>query len=80
MPDLEVYVARHCWNCAEAMSLAGEAARRFPPVTVRVIDVEMSPPPEGVAAVPTYVLDGDVISLGNPDAEELFMRLAERID
>ena len=46
---------------------------------VRVIDLDRAgaPPPEGVVAVPTYVLDGQVVSLGNPYPEELFARLHE---
>jgi hypothetical protein len=76
---LEVYVSQHCPNCGEARRLAAEAAARFPGVAVRVIDLDRAaaPPPEGVVAVPTYVLDGRVVSLGNPYPEELFARLRE---
>jgi hypothetical protein len=72
-----VYVSRHCPNCGEARRLAEEAATRFPGVAVRVIDLDRTPAPtpEGVVAVPTYLLDGRVVSLGNPDPEELFARL-----
>ena len=74
---LEVYVGRHCLNCADALRLAEEAAARFPHLVVRLIDLEReaTPPPEGVVAVPTYVFDGRVVALGNPDPEELFARL-----
>ena len=74
---LEVYVSRHCANCGEAVRLAEEVAARFPGVVVRVIDLDRAaaPPPEGVVAVPTYLLDGCVVSLGNPYPEELFARL-----
>ena len=74
-PRLEVYVARHCRGCEEARRLAGQAAARFPDVDVRVIDLADGPPPEPVAAVPTYVMDGAVIALGNPRPEDLFTRL-----
>ena len=78
-PSLEVYVSRECLNCGEAMRLASEAAERFPGVVVRVIDLDLdgSPPPDPVVAVPTYVLNGRVVSLGNPYPEELFSRLHE---
>jgi hypothetical protein len=74
---LEVYVSRHCPNCGEARQLAEAAAARFPGVVVRVIDLDRAatPPPEAVVAVPTYLLDGRVLSLGNPYPEELFARL-----
>ena len=80
-PRLEVYVSSECLNCGEAVSLAEEAAARFPAVVVRVIDldVDQTPPPDPVVAVPTYLLNGRVVSLGNPYREELFARLHEAI-
>ncbi len=81
-PWLEVYVSSECLNCGEAVRLAEEAAARFPSVAVRVIDLDQdgSPPPDPIVAVPTYVLDGRVISLGNPYPEELFARLHEAVE
>jgi alkyl hydroperoxide reductase subunit AhpF len=78
-PRLEVYVSSHCLNCDEALRLAEEAAARYPHVVVRVVDLDLcgSSPPDPVVAVPTYVLNGRVVSLGNPYAEELFARLHE---
>jgi len=79
-PRLEVYVSSECLNCVEATRLAQEAAERYPYVVVRVIDLEQlhgSPPPDPVVAVPTYVLNGRVVSLGNPYPEELFAQLRE---
>jgi hypothetical protein len=80
---LEVYVAAHCLGCAEARRLAAAAARRFPGLEVRTIDVDAAarsgnPPtlPEGVVAVPTYLLDGAVVALGNPEPEQLFARIS----
>ena len=79
---LEVYVSSECMNCEDAVRLAEEAAARFPTAIVRVIDLGMqgSPPPDPVVAVPTYVLNGRVVSLGNPDSEELFARLREAVE
>jgi hypothetical protein len=76
---LEVYVGGHCPNHGDALRLADEAVARFPGIAVRVIDLELaeSPPPEGIVAVPTYVLDGRVIALGNPCPDELFARVRE---
>jgi hypothetical protein len=66
-------------NCDEAVRLAEEAAARYPNVVVRVVDLDLegSPPPDPVVAVPTYLLNGRVVSLGNPYPEELFARLHE---
>lgn len=79
-PLLEVYVSSECPNCDEAVHLAQEAAARYPSVVVRVIDLDElggNPPPDPVAAVPTYLLNGHIVSLGNPYPEELFARLHE---
>jgi RNA polymerase sigma-70 factor (ECF subfamily) len=76
---LEVYIGQHCLNCEEALRLADEVATLYPRLHVRVIDLDRAEtnPPEAVVAVPTYLLDGRVIALGNPYPEELFARLRE---
>jgi alkyl hydroperoxide reductase subunit AhpF len=82
-PRLEVYVSSECPNCGEAVRLAEEAAERYPNVVVRVIDLDQldgNPPPDPVVAVPTYLLNGRVVSLGNPYPEELFTRLHEAVE
>jgi alkyl hydroperoxide reductase subunit AhpF len=82
-PRLEVYVSSECPNCGEAVRLADEAAERYPNVVVRVIDLDQlegNPPPDPVVAVPTYLLNGRVVSLGNPYPEELFARLHEAVE
>jgi alkyl hydroperoxide reductase subunit AhpF len=81
-PCLEVYVSSQCLNCDEAVRLAEEAAARYPNVAVRVVDLDLygGPPPDPVVAVPTYVLNGRVVSLGNPYPEELFARLHEAVE
>lgn len=76
-PRLEVYVSRQCQHCGEARQLAEMAAAVHPRLVVHVIEIDDGPPPEGVVAVPTYVLDGRAISLGNPYSDELFARLDE---
>lgn len=79
MPLVQIVVASSCAGCREARRLAGEAKRRFPTVAVDVIDLDTEPErqPESVFAVPTYLLDGHVISLGNPADEEFYRQIAE---
>ena len=82
-PLLEVYVSSECPNCDEAVRLAEEAAARYPNVMVRLIDLDEldgNPPPDPVVAVPTYLLNGRVVSLGNPYPEDLFGRLHEAVE
>jgi predicted thioredoxin/glutaredoxin len=80
---LQIYVSSECVNCAEAHRLAREVAGRFPDVVVEVIDlaadVQNGQVPDVIVAVPTYLLDGRVVSLGNPYPEELFARLCETV-
>jgi alkyl hydroperoxide reductase subunit AhpF len=80
---LEVYVSTECSNCGEAVRLAAEAAARYPRVIVQVIELEGldgKPPPDQVVAVPTYLLDGRVVSLGNPYPEDLFSQLRAAVE
>jgi hypothetical protein len=81
MRGLEVYVTRHCFGCAEALRLADLANRRFPELVVKVIDLEREPEarPDRLVAVPTYVLDGQILSLGNPRPHDLFRQLEQAL-
>ncbi|MFQ6058549.1 MAG: hypothetical protein ACE5MB_06705 [Anaerolineae bacterium] len=80
MPSrLQVFVSDHCWGCREAKAIAREVRARFPGLTVQVIDVddEASEKPPQVIAVPTYLWDGQVLCLGNPERGWLYQYLAE---
>ena len=81
MPHLDVYVAEHCFGCEEARRLAVAVASRFAQLSVRVVDLEREPDerPESLVAVPSYVLDGKVISLGNPRQVDLLSTLARML-
>ena len=68
MRTLEVFVAADCAGSATARRIAADVARAAPDLAVQVIDVhaESARVPVAVVAVPTYVLDGQLIHLGNP--------------
>jgi predicted thioredoxin/glutaredoxin len=80
-PTLEIYIASGCPNCRPARRLARLVKERLPEVRVRLID--LSEPgvsrPETVFAVPTYMLDGQTYSLGNPGEAKLMGDLVESI-
>ena len=80
MPILSIYILEHCIGCDEAQRLAATMAARFAGLLVRVVDLEREPDarPEALVAVPTYVLDGKVIALGNPRQNDL-VRDLERL-
>ena len=75
---LEIYIAPDCLGCETARGLAGSVrALGLSDVEVRLIDLsefDVVRPPT-VFAVPTYVLDGRVLSLGNPEEAWLVARL-----
>jgi alkyl hydroperoxide reductase subunit AhpF len=86
MLRLDVYVSGHCFGCPEARRLAGVVAARFDGVSVRVVDLdaESDARPEQVIAVPAYVLDGALVSFGNPRQHDLINEIelalaAERV-
>jgi hypothetical protein len=70
--QLVIYVEEGCFGCARARQIAGELERHHDALDVRVLDLsEVVSLPEAVIAVPAYVLDGRLVSLGNPYLEEI---------
>lgn len=75
--NLTIYVEVGCAGCQRARMLAREVARRFPALEVGIVDVDAAGVsiPDDVFAVPTYKLNGRIISLGNPTSEHLNLEL-----
>jgi Thioredoxin domain len=67
---LEIYITEQCTNCREAVLIA-EQARTIAGLSVTVVNLDE--PGQGVPAqvfaAPTYVLNGLVVSLGNPERD-----------
>jgi Thioredoxin domain len=65
---LEIYISDQCTNCREAVVIA-EQARRIAGLEVTVVNLDEPGQhvPTQVFAAPTYVLNGLVVSLGNPE-------------
>lgn len=73
---LEIYITDQCANCQEAMLIAEQAGGIAGlEVTVVNLDVPGQRVPPQVFAVPTYVLNGLVVSLGNPERGAFLARL-----
>ena len=75
MPKLDVYVAEHCWSCSETRKIVSDLRVQFPYVAISLLDIDPQEWPEQVFAVPTYLLNGRVISLGNPTRKTLHDKL-----
>lgn len=75
---LEIFVLPDCIGCERASQLVERVrAMLGDSIVVRLIDLSdpaTQPQPE-VFAVPTYVLNGRRLCLGNPDEEWLLHRL-----
>lgn len=81
MVRLQVYVEKACWSCAEARRIVADLGPQFPQVMMEVLDITAVASPPEVFAVPTYVLDGRIVFLGNPyrqDLHRLLQRALER--
>lgn len=79
MVTLQVYVSEDCWACAESRRIVADIKPQYPQVAVEMLDVALVEQPEAVFAVPTYVLDGRIISLGNPHRADLHQKLQAAI-
>lgn len=61
------------------MRIIADVVVQFPGVKVEMLDTAVTPLPENVFAVPTYLLNGRVIFLGNPTREELCDKLLREL-
>ena len=80
MAHIQIFVARGCRNCAHSRDLAQEIRQRYPSVQVEVFTLEeedAADVPEIVFATPTWLWDGEIYCLGNPDPVQLWRRLAD---
>ena len=69
---LQVYVKHGCETCDRARKIAQQVDAEFPKVSVEIVDMSTGEAQrDDVFAVPTYVLDDHVLSLGNPQEGEL---------
>jgi len=72
---LDIYIDDCCETCDHARKMADQVRERMPQVEVNLIELG-GETPDSVIAVPTYLLDGATLFLGNPSEAELFERLA----
>ncbi len=74
---LQVYVKHGCETCDRARKIAQLVDAEFPKVSVEIVDMsESQSRRDDVFAVPTYVLEDRVLSLGNPQEGELRDQIA----
>ena len=76
MHKLTVYIADDCWSCNETQRILDDVMPHFPDLLLKLVNTSQQPLPDHVFAVPTYLLNGKIISLGNPTRDALQRRLA----
>ncbi len=75
---LQIVISCDCPTCGDSRAIAVEMSELFPTLTVDLVDLDGGRPiPDGVVATPTYLLNGKVISLGNPRREDLIKTVME---
>jgi len=77
MHTLTVYISDDCYSCEETLRILDEIRLQFPALEVTLVDTQREPMPEGVFAVPTYLLNDKVVSLGNPNRTVLAEKLTQ---
>lgn len=78
MAVLRVYVDEGCFACEHALEVAERVRRDLPAVEVQIINLHLATEqdrPEEVFAVPTFTLDGAIVSLGTPTWEDLTAKI-----
>ena len=75
MMKLQVYISDDCWTCEETRRIVADIRPQFPQIQVELLSLNEVKRPPTVFAVPTYVLNGRVIFLGNPIRDELRSKL-----
>ncbi len=78
--NLILYADVGCVTCERSRALLDDIVLVYPNLDVQVVEVdETKPLPIEVIAVPTFVLQGQVISMGNPTLAELIALIGEAV-
>jgi hypothetical protein len=77
---LELFITSDCPSCVNAQDVANKAAAQFPELQVSITNLDMPDAvvPDTIFAVPTFCLDGRIISLGTPDWRALKQKIRSR--
>ncbi len=78
---LSLYVTSDCFSCKESVSIISEVAMRFPGLITEVVylDEAGASKPDQVFAVPTYLMDGNILFMGNPYLETMVSSIQDAL-
>ncbi len=76
--QVDIYVVQGCFSCQYSHEVAAGIRQTYPDVQVRLIDIAEPDViiPDAVFATPTYLLNGQLWSLGNPSPQDVRERLS----
>ena len=69
---LVVFVSDHCRTCPDAVDTAKRLDEQYPELEVERFNVDEAKPRDEVFAVPTYMLDDEIVFLGNPTDKQIY--------
>ena len=74
---LELFITNDCPSCVNALYVADKAAAQFPELKVSITNLDMpnAVVPDTIFAVPTFCLDGRIVSLGTPNWRALKQKI-----
>ncbi len=78
---LQVVVSRHCFSCQQSVEIAHTLAREFPKLCVQIINLDepCAVKPKVVFAVPTFLLNDRIVSLGTPYLHDIRNRIEKAL-
>ena len=73
-PRLRIFISENCSGCNEALDIAADIKKSHSDsIDIEIIDITDSQAvvPEAVFAIPTFMLNNQIVSLGNPGPEDV---------
>lgn len=77
MACLTIYVKDNSYQCGEAIDLASRVKQRIPQLELEVVNIDRGYDKDSiiVSEEPVFVLDHEVLHIGNPDEDSLIKAL-----
>ncbi len=77
MSCLTIYVKDNSFQCAEAIDLASRIKQRLPKLELEVINIDRGCDEDSIIVneEPVFVLDNEILHIGNPDEDALVKAL-----
>lgn len=78
MHSLTIYVKDNSFQCGKAIDLASKVKQRLPQIELEVVNIDRSCDEDSiiVSEEPVFVLDNEVLHIGNPDEDALVEALS----